>query len=213
MIDINVIAPDVIRLDTTRPGFALVEAGPVSPEALRQLLVDVGQQLVAWYEAQHGHRLSWRSLNWFSQLSPTRPHRDGGPDASVLLLGYEPTPVRSRVFLLDYSRAAASVGLSPREFLDRYNPTFGEGAELLKPFTTQATAFEPSRAQLLLVNNSNMGPDDLPGMLGVLHHAHIDSAPPGAARPISSVLLGIDEGGLSLSALADFVREGTGASA
>jgi hypothetical protein len=213
MIDIDAIAPDVLRLDTTRPGFALIEAGPVSPAQLRQLLVDVAHRLIAWYEARHGHSLGWRSLNWFSQLSPTRPHRDGGPDASILLLGYEPTPVRSRVFLLDYSRAAASVGLSPREFLDRYNPTFGEGAELLKPFTTQVAAFEPSRAQLLLVNNGSLGPGDLPGMLGVLHHASVDAAPPGTARPISSVLLGIDEGGLPPSALAEFVRDGTGASA
>lgn len=213
MFDLSAVAQDVIRTDLSGPGFALLEAGDISPEGLRRLLVEIGHGLVAWYEDWYGHRLSWRSLNWFSQLSPTRPHRDGGPDASLLLLGYEPTLVKSRVFLLDHSRAAAAVGLSPREFLDRYNPTFGEGARLLGPFTTEVAGFNPSRAQVLLVNNSSLGPDDLPGMLGVLHHAHVEEAPQGAARPISSVLLGVAEGGLGAAELAAFVRDGTGASA
>ena len=61
----------------------------------------------------------------FDQHAATRPHRDGGPDASVLLLGYEPTEVASRVYLMDYTRAARERGLTPLAYLDCCNPAFG----------------------------------------------------------------------------------------
>jgi hypothetical protein len=204
------IFADVIREDLYRPGFALLEAGGLPSDGLRARLVEIGRQMVAWRERRCGELLSWRSLTWFSQLSATRPHRDGGPDASVLLLGYEPTPVRSRVFLLDFSRAAHGLGISPRVFLDTYNPMVNDGAKLLKPHTVEVAGIDPSRAQILLVNNGCLGGG---GWLGLLHHAKVESASPGTARPISSVLLGVAEGGLTEAELAAFVRDGTGASA
>ncbi len=210
MTDLDAIFADVLRDDTSRPGFVLLDAAGLSPEGLRARLIDLGRALSARYAARHGTPLSFRSLNWFSQLSPTRPHRDGGPDASVLLLGYERTPVRSRVFLLDFSRAARGMGITPRDFLDRYNPTFGDGAALLRPHTAEVAGFDPSRAQILIVNNGCLYGA---GMLGVLHHAHVDAAAPGAARPISSVLVGVDEGGIGEAEVAAFIRDGTGATA
>src|SRR4051812_26826662 len=184
MIDIDAI--DVLRADLSRPGFALAEAGPLTPEGLRELLIDAGRLLARWAEARYGFTLRFYSLNWVSQVATTRPHRDGGPDGSLLLLGYEPSLVSSRFFVLDHSRAAREHGLSPREFLERYSPTFGEGAKLLEPHTHAVPGFDPSRWQVLALNNSCL---DGPGLLGVMHHAVIDDVPPGAIRPIVSVQL------------------------
>ena len=36
---------------------------------------------------------------------------------SMLVLGYEPSKVRSRLFLADYSRAANDLGITPQDFL------------------------------------------------------------------------------------------------
>jgi hypothetical protein len=206
MIDID--AEDVLRADLSRPGFALAEAGPQTPESLRGLLIDAGRRIAHWAETRYGFTLRFYSLNWVSQVATTRPHRDGGPDGSLLLLGYEPSVVSSRFFVLDHSGAAKERGLSPREFLERYSPTFGEGAKLLEPHTQAVMGFDPTRWQALAVNNSCL---DEPGLLGVMHHAVIDRVPPGAIRPIVSVQLGVAGRGLSDEQLAAFVRAGTAA--
>ncbi|MBY0231502.1 MAG: hypothetical protein K2W96_19630 [Gemmataceae bacterium] len=213
MTDFDSLAEDVLRTTLDRPGWRLLDVPPgTDPAGLRRLLIDLGRRLAAWYAARHGGALRFQSLNWFSQLAATRPHRDGGPDGSVLLLGYEPTLVRSRVELLDHSRAAAALkGMHPRDFLVAHNPLYGDGPALLAPHAATVPGFDPSRMQVLAVNNSQLGPGDAPGMLGVLHHAIIEHAPAGAARPIASVLLGLDERGLDEVALAAFVRDGTGA--
>jgi len=80
----------------------------------------------------------------------------------------------------------------------------------LRPSLERLGRFDPSRARILAVNNGCL---DGEGMLGVLHHAHVGAATAGAGRPISSVLLGVEAGGLDDAALAAFVRDGTAASA
>ena len=45
----------------------------------------------------------------------TRPHRDGGPDECLLLLGYEPSSVPAELRMADYSRCAHGLGLTPGE--------------------------------------------------------------------------------------------------
>jgi hypothetical protein len=208
MIDTEAIAPDVLRADLSPPGFALAEVGSQTPESLRGLLIYAGRRFARWAEARYGFSLTFYSLNWVSQVATTRPHRDGGPDGSLLLLGYEPSVVSSRFFVMDHSRAAKERGMSPREFLERYSPTFGEGAKLLEPHTHAVTGFDPSRWQVLAVNNSCL---DGQGLLGVMHHAVIDRVPPGAIRPIVSVQLGVAGRGLSDEQLTAFIRAGSAA--
>src|SRR5262245_32148457 len=120
------VAPAVFRTDFEAPGWALLDLGlGLEPRAFRGLLVALGEALAGLYQAQFGGRLSWVSLSRFDQQNSTRPHRDGGPDASLLVLGYEPTEVPSRLWLLDYSKAAHERGITPAEFLDCCNPAFG----------------------------------------------------------------------------------------
>src|SRR5947208_4943690 len=108
------IAPDVFRTDLSRPGWALLDLGNTgAPRDFRALLVRLGEALADEYRRVHGEELRFVSVSRFDQQSPTRPHRDGGPDASVLVLGYEPTEVPSRVSLMDYTRAAFERGLTP----------------------------------------------------------------------------------------------------
>jgi hypothetical protein len=209
------IAPDVFRTDLSYPGFALVALGPRhTPRAFRALLVRLGEALEDEYQQRHRDTLRFVSLSRFDQQNPTRPHRDGGPDASILVLGYEPTEVRSRVSLLDYSRAAFERGQTPGEFLDCCNPAFGGDLELLRGYAVELTAFRPDHFQVLVVNNSNLPHDQRHrGMLGLLHHAVIDRPMPDRARPIDSVLLGVVEGGLTAQQVQAFIDEATAATA
>src|SRR5213078_1223136 len=104
---VEAVAPLVFRTDLEAPGYVLLDQGTdQTPARFRAHLVDLGHALARHYRDNFGETLRFVSMSRFDQQSPTRPHRDGGPDASILLQGYEPTEVPSRVSLLDYSRAA-----------------------------------------------------------------------------------------------------------
>ena len=203
------VAPDVFRTELSAPGYTLLDLGiDLTPRDFRALLVGLAEALAREYQRRHGEALSFHSVSRFDQQAPTRPHRDGGPDASVLVLGYEPTEVISRVALMDYSRAAFDRGLSPAGFLDCCNPAFGGDAELLRPYTVEVTAFDPARYQILVVNNSQLPHEERRrGMLGLLHHAVIESPRPDRSRWIDSLLLGVMDAGLSAQQLREFVEE------
>jgi hypothetical protein len=125
----------------------------------------------------------------FDQQVSTEAHRDGGPDESVLLLGYEPTTVTSRLFLLDYTRAALDRGLTPQEFLERFNPLTPPGKAALAEYTTDVADFVPRHYQIAVINNGAL-PWELRhrGMLGVLHKALVPVPDPLAHRFITSLL-------------------------
>jgi hypothetical protein len=207
------IADLVFRTDFSAPGFALLDLGlGLTPRDFRAHLVALGEALAGHYRDHFGGELAFVSVSRFDQQSPTRPHRDGGPDASVLLLGYEPTEVVSRVWLLDYTRCAFDRGQTPAEFLLCCNPAFQAGEELLRGYTTELTAFAPGRYQALVINNSTLPwGQRARGTLGVLHHA-IVTPRPGRPRHVDSLLLGAGEG-LSAEQMQAFVEEATGASA
>ncbi len=207
------IAPAVFRTELTGPGYALVDLGTAhTPPTFRALVVRLGEALADEYQRRHAAPLRFVSVSRFDQQKPTRPHRDGGPDASILVLGYEPTEVRSRVSLLDYSRAAFDRGLTPAAFLDCCNPAFGGDPELLRGHAVELTDFQPAHYQVLVVNNSNLPWEQRHrGMLGLLHHAVIDGPRPDRSRVIDSLLLGVVEGGLTTEQLRAFVEDGTAA--
>lgn len=206
-----------LRTELSRPGFCLIDLGPTfEPLAFRRLLVGLGRALDAYYWRLTGRRLVFLSVSRFDQQASTWPHRDGGPDESVLLLGYEPTEVVSRLELLDYTRCAADRGLTPQELLARHNPAYAAGQELLRDYTTEVTPFRAGHYQVLLVNNSCTPVEARArGMLGVLHQAVLPNALPDRSRWINSLMLttaGPDEGaGLGDEEVRAFVEQAAAA--
>src|SRR4051794_37575211 len=191
-LDPDALAAAVFRTDFGSPGYALLDLGAadaMTPRDFRAMLVDLGQALSSEYQCRHGEKLLSHSVSRFDQQSPTRPHRDGGPDASLLILGYEPTEVVSRLSLMDYSRAAFDRGLTPAAYLDAHNPAFGDNAKLLIPYAVSLTTFAPAHYQILIVNNSQVPYEERHrGMLGLLHHAAIEAPrPEDRSRWIDSV--------------------------
>lgn len=126
----------------------------------------------------------------FDQQETTRLHRDGGPDESLLLLGYEPSVVVSEIALADYSCCAFDHGLTPTEFLEKHNPMFRAGEQLLQAYTTKVACFSPDRYQLVVINNSvtALAPDQL-AWQGVLHTATIPRPNGAARRVVNSMML------------------------
>ena len=94
----------VWRSDFTAPGFAVLETGPaIDSYTLRGWMVALKQRLSEIAVRRGGKPFVFRSMARFDLQETTKFHLDGAPDQSMLMLGYEPSKVVSRLFLADYT--------------------------------------------------------------------------------------------------------------
>jgi hypothetical protein len=180
----------VFRSDFEQPGFAIL----VLDEALdsyqqRRLMVRLKEALSCKHEARWGDALRYLSLGRFDQQSSTKLHLDGAPERSFLMLGYEPTAVRSEFQIADFSCCAHEMGILPKEFLCQHNPMFGAGAELLRDYTTTLTDWHEDRPRIVVINNSSGNNPDGSAMLGVMHGAAISEPQSHLRRVINSTMM------------------------
>src|SRR5262245_39434034 len=180
--DVSAIAPEVFRrvwrTSLDEPGFALLRsAREVTSRELRRAMVElVAAFPVAFVPERFGR---------FDQQVSSKFHRDGAPLASLLLLGYEPTTVRSRLFVADASRGAHEAGMALAEFVSRFNPMFPAGEAEYLPFVTELEL--PHGEPYVVAINNSLLPLGGANPLGVLHKAVIDEPDPAARRVINSV--------------------------
>jgi len=179
----------VFRTDFDAPGFAVLGfSQPIIPQELRRAMIALKRSLSAKLNDLSGRHLNYLSMGRFDQQNTTKFHLDGAPDESILMLGYEPSHVRSRLFMADYSKCAHGMGMSPRQFLDSHNPMFAAGAMLLEPYISPVECFDSARAQIVIINNSSHALDGT-GLQGVMHQAIIDSPDPAQKRVVNSTML------------------------
>jgi hypothetical protein len=185
----SILFQQTCRVGFRAAGFSLLSLGPDwGSRPLRRLMLDVLEELSNLCQSRQGKPLHALSMSRFNQQATTKPHRDGGPAESLLLLGYEPTPVESQLRLADYSLCARDLGLTPAEFLDRHNPMFHSGASLLADYTTHVTEFNSRQYQILLINNSSADYDEIhPRWQGVLHQATIPLPQEDALRVVNEI--------------------------
>ncbi len=178
----------VFRTDFTQPGFALINLGPdCGSETQRQLMIDLKNEFDRLERSYRGRELVYQSLTRFDQQVTTKPHRDGGPDESILMLGYEPSLIESRLEMSDYSKCAHDLGMTPAEFLDQFNPMFSDGQDRLAAYQTPIDDFDNTSYQIMLINNSMNQLGD--GLVGVLHTAKIISPNPDLMRVVNSTMI------------------------
>lgn len=196
--DLPTLSPQVFRrvwrTSLDEPGFALIRFGePVGSHELRRFLFDLAAAFPLEFVPER--------LGRFDQQVSSRFHRDGAPPASLLLLGYEASRVRSRVFVADAERAAAAAGLPVNEYLAAYNPMTPAGEARLWPVATEL-AVPVGEPFVVVLNNSLLPPG--PGrVLGVLHKAEVPEPDPTSERVIDSVGLML-RGNTTCSPKAEF---------
>ena len=184
----NSVYHSVFRTEFNQPGFALINLGPdYGSESQRRLMIDLKNEFDRLERRHRGQNLVYQSLTRFDQQVTTKPHRDGGPDESILMLGYEPSLIESRVELSDYSKCAHDLGMTPAEFLDQFNPMFADGQNRLSGYTTLIDDFDNTSFQILLINNSMKQPGD--GLVGVLHTARIINPNRSLIRVVNSTMI------------------------
>ena len=179
------------RFDFKVPGFCLLDAGSgVDSHTLRAWMVRLKRLLNEISQRRTGARFLYRSMARFDQQETTKFHLDGAPEQSMLMLGYEPSQVHSRLFLGDYARAAYDLGITTQEFLQDFNPMFKKGEELLGRYTTELPQPEPGHARILLVNNTSLPFSEArPNPLGVMHKAIIVTPNEAERRIVNSTML------------------------
>lgn len=206
----STILDKVWRFDFSAPGFCVVDLGTnIDSHRLRSLMLDLKSHLDKAAIQKHGVRFDFRSMGRFDQQVTTKFHLDGGPERSMLMLGYEPSQVRSRLSLADYSRCAHDLGIEPKRFLDEFNPMFRAGDEQLAPYVTELPEPSGGHSRILLINNSWLPfVEDRMNPLGVLHKAEILEPDESQRRIVNSVMLTVGAGDLlSQEAIQEFVSK------
>ena len=185
----------VWRFDFTAPGFCLLDAGPgVDSNTLRSWMVSLKERLSEVAVIRGGRPFAYGSLARFDQQETTKFHLDGAPDQSMLMLGYEPSRVRSRLFLADYTRAAFDLGITPQQFLQDFNPMYRRGEELLGRYVTELPQPADGHARILLINNSSLPlTEERTNPLGVMHKAEIVNPTDAERRIVNSTMLVVGE--------------------
>ena len=180
----------VWRFDFSTPGFFLLDLGvDLDSHSLRSRMVALKAQLNEITVARTGKRFVYRSMGRFDQQVTTKFHIDGAPAESLLMLGYEPSSVRSRLFMADYTRCAFALGIEPQHFLNDLNPMFSKGEEALTGYITELPQVV-ANFRLLLINNSSL-PFTSARMnpLGVMHKAEIIAPNEAESRIVNSMML------------------------
>jgi hypothetical protein len=182
--DVAALAPDVFRrvwrTTLDRPGFALLRfERPVASRELRRAMIDLVAAFPMCFVPERFGR--------FDQQVSSKFHRDGAPAASLLVLGYEPTVVRSRFWIADASAASIDAGLPIADYLSEHNPMFPVGEARLAAFVTELD-LPHGEAFVVVLNNSLLPFNSAAGNpLGVLHKAVIPFPDPSGSRVINSI--------------------------
>ena len=194
-LDVKSIAADIYRrtcrVNFDMPGFCVLNLGRnIDSFALRQVMVDLKREMAVKHESTTGNTLAYLSAARFDQQETTRPHLDGGPDECFLMLGYEPSAIDSEIEIFDYAKCAFDNDLPPKEFMEKHNPMFKSGYDILRPYTTRVPCFSKTEYHIICINNScSPYSESQPAWQGTLHTATIASPDESQRRVINSTMI------------------------
>ncbi|MGM0518272.1 MAG: hypothetical protein ACQERD_01365 [Campylobacterota bacterium] len=152
----NKMYKSVFRIDFDKPGFYLVDLGRgMTSSKFRKLMVSIKEELSKIHISKYKKTLIYLSAGRFDQQESTKPHLDGGPEESILMLGYEPSCVDSIIEIADYTKCAYELGITPDKFMQEYNPMFEFNKNILQPYNQEIKSFNKNNYQILCINNSS----------------------------------------------------------
>ena len=94
---------NVFRTNTKKPGFVHLDFGvDINSTQLRTIMVNLKKELSKLTQEQFNKPLIYKWLTRFDQQENTKYHLDNTDDQSFLMLGYEPSKIKSELYLADY---------------------------------------------------------------------------------------------------------------
>ncbi|MGJ8760424.1 MAG: hypothetical protein ACSHXA_07745 [Polaribacter sp.] len=178
---------NVFRTNTDLPGFVYLDFGEnrTSPE-LRAIMVALKNELSAFTLKKFNKELSYHWLVRFDQQVSTPFHLDNAENQSFLILGYEPSEVKSELYIADYHKYANENKEASEDYLKNFTPVFKEDETILKPYITKLASFDKPTYKIVLINNSN--PKQSRETLGVFHKAKIVKPDLNKSRIVNSMI-------------------------
>ncbi|KAA5546933.1 hypothetical protein FYK55_00465 [Roseiconus nitratireducens] len=179
------------RTNFNEPGFCVLNLGSdIDSHTFRRFMVDLKLAMANLHALATGNTLAFVWASRFDQQNSTKPHVDGGPSENFLMLGYEPSSVRSELEISDYSKCAFDLGITPDEFLLKHNPMFQAGYDLLRPYTVAIPCFAEADYQIVCINNSTTAYCERnPAWQGNLHTATVPIPNESQLRVINSMMI------------------------
>ena len=120
-----VVFNQTCRFNLTAPGFSLIDLGPrLGSRRLRRSMIGLKRELRQVLRATTGQDLVYLAMGRYDGTSPAPLAAPARAPESLMMLGYEPADVQSRLIMADYTRCAYEMGVEPARFLDGH--TAGE---------------------------------------------------------------------------------------
>ena len=184
----NIVYEKVFRKDFSEPGVVVIDYGlNFTSEKLRESMVNLKRQLSDIHVKKVGQKLLYQWMGRFDQQVTTKFHLDNAADQSFLMLGYEPSLIKSKLYFADYVQFYQSINISAAEYFERHNPMFTDGENLLKPYITEIEGFREVTYKIVLMNNSNSSRQVQ--SIGVFHKAEIIEKDMSQKRVINSTMI------------------------
>lgn len=185
---VDLVFASVFRQGLAHPGFALIDFGSgYSSEGLRESMVELKKACNQKAMAVYGKQLEHQWMGRFDQQATTKFHRDNAPDQSFLMLGYEPSAIRSRLFMADYAQLIHELGISEKTYFESHNPMYIEGEKALLPYTTAIESFDNTHFQIVFLNNSHSET----ATPGLFHKAEMIDENPALPRIVNSMMMAL----------------------
>ena len=181
----------IFRTTTKAPGFMhlVFSKKELTPYQFRSIMIDLKKELSKLSVSKLKKKLSYHWLVRFDQQVNTPFHVDNAAKQSILLLGYEPSTIKSELHLADYHAFANKAFVKPEDYYNNFEPVFKEDEVVLKPFISKINSGDKDHYTIVIINNSS--PKAKLETLGMFHKALIKNKDLGKTRIVNSMVLNI----------------------
>ncbi|TXK72015.1 hypothetical protein [Mesonia sp. K4-1] len=179
----------VFRTTTEAPGFVhlVFNKKEITPYRFRSIMIDLKKELSKLSVSTFNKKLNYHWLVRFDQQVNTPFHVDNAADESILMLGYEPSEIKSELHIADYHAYANKAYKTLEVYSNKFTPVFKEDDDLLKPFTSKINSVNEDNYSIVIINNSSPKPNV--ETLGMYHKALIINKDLSKSRVVNSMVL------------------------
>ncbi|WP_452230802.1 hypothetical protein [Lacinutrix sp. MEBiC02404] len=181
----------VFRTTTKAHGFMhlVFSKKEITPYQFRSIMIDLKKELSKLSVSKFNKKLSYHWLVRFDQQVNTPFHVDNAAEQSILMLGYEPSAIKSELHLADYHAYANKSYKTPEDYFNKFTPVFKEKEDVLQPFISKIKSVDNDHYSIVIINNSS--PKANVGTLGLFHKALIIKEDLSKSRIVNSMVLNL----------------------
>lgn len=191
--ELEEIYKKVFRNSTDHPGFYFKDFGKdIGSVNFRSVMVELKEGLTELVNKNTNHQLNYHWLGRFDHQHTSGFHRDSADPNSILMLGYEPSDIDSRVFLADFSKLVEDKGISMLEYFGGDDVNTSRDEEEIEPYVTELAPFPKDSYRLVILNNAKSFNQP---SFGVFHRGEVPEKSNGSDRVINSIMMYLTDKG------------------